>query len=104
MIVRTVLGDMDPAELGQTYVHEHFIIDSERVAPDMPEIHLPSVDEAVAELDRCRTAGLGAAVDAMPGIQRTTGPANSAVCGLCEVEPIGLEPTTSCMPCKRSPN
>ena len=21
-----------------------------------------------------------------------------------EVEPIGLEPTTSCMPCKRSPN
>jgi hypothetical protein len=23
---------------------------------------------------------------------------------LREVEPIGLEPTTSCMPCKRSPN
>ncbi len=23
---------------------------------------------------------------------------------ITKVEPIGLEPTTSCMPCKRSPN
>jgi hypothetical protein len=31
-------------------------------------------------------------------------PAGVPAGGLCQVEPIGLEPTTSCMPCKRSPN
>lgn len=66
MIVRTVLGDVDPAELGATYAHEHFIIDSPMVANEIPEIHLPSVDEAVAEIERCTNAGVGAVVDAMP--------------------------------------
>ena len=67
MIVRTVLGDIDPGDLGATYMHEHFIIDSAMVEEQLPEIHLPSVDEAVAELDQCRKAGMAAAVDAMPG-------------------------------------
>lgn len=67
VIVRTVLGDIDPGALGPTYMHEHLIIDSPMVEDRLPEIHLPSVNEASAELDRCREAGLGAAVDAMPG-------------------------------------
>jgi phosphotriesterase-related protein len=67
VIVRTVLGDIDPGDLGATYMHEHFIIDSQMVEEQLPEIHLPSVDEAVAELLQCRAAGMAAAVDAMPG-------------------------------------
>lgn len=66
MIVRTVLGDVEPDRLGPTYVHEHFIIDSALVADHYDVMHLPSVDEACAELEQCRAAGLGAAVDAMP--------------------------------------
>jgi phosphotriesterase-related protein len=66
MIVRTVLGDIAPADLGTTYLHEHLIIDSPFVAAHLPHIHLPSTDEAVAELALCRAAGVGAMVDAMP--------------------------------------
>lgn len=66
MIVRTVLGDVDPGALGPTYAHEHFIIDSALVADHFDVMHLPSVDEACAELEPCRAAGLGAAIDAMP--------------------------------------
>ena len=65
-IVRTVLGDVPPDRLGVTYLHEHLIIDSPLVADTMPHIHLPHVDEAVHELDLCRSAGLGAVVDAIP--------------------------------------
>ncbi len=67
VIVRTVLGDTDPPALGATFAHEHFIIDSPMVEDRLPEIHLPSVDEAVAELGELRKVGLGAAIDAMPG-------------------------------------
>lgn len=66
VIVRTVLGDIDPDALGATYMHEHLIIDSPVVEDRMPEIHLPSVDEACAEVERCRSAALDAVVDAMP--------------------------------------
>ncbi len=65
-IVRTVNGDVTPTDLGVTYLHEHLIIDSPVVADRMPHIHLPSVDEAVSELEECRAAGVGAMVDAMP--------------------------------------
>lgn len=65
-LVRTVLGDVPAAQLGRTYMHEHLIIDSPLVADRMPHIHLPSVEEAVAEVDSCREAGVGAMVDAMP--------------------------------------
>jgi phosphotriesterase-related protein len=66
MRVRTVLGDVDPARLGVTYVHEHLIIDSPLVADRWPHIHLPSVDEATAEVARCIRAGVATMVDAMP--------------------------------------
>lgn len=64
--VRTVLGDIPADDLGVTYLHEHVIIDSPLVAETMPHIHLPSVDDAVAELARCADVGVGTVVDAMP--------------------------------------
>lgn len=64
--VRTVLDDVAPSELGVTFVHEHLIIDSPLIADRWPEIHLPSVDDAVLEVSACRRAGVGAMVDAMP--------------------------------------
>ncbi len=64
--VRTVLGDIEPDDLGLTYIHEHLIIDSPLVVDRWPHIHLPSVDEAVRELELCAASGVGAFVDAMP--------------------------------------
>ncbi len=64
--VRTVLGDIDPADLGRVYAHEHLIIDTPLVEDRWPHIHLPSVDDAVAEAEACRLAGVGTMVDAMP--------------------------------------
>ena len=37
-----------------------------RLLEEFPHIHLPLVEEAVAEAARCRAAGVGAMVDAMP--------------------------------------
>ncbi len=64
--VRTVTGDVDPSALGVTLAHEHLIIDSQLVAEEMPDMHLPSVPDAVAEVELCRKAGIGTMVDAMP--------------------------------------
>jgi phosphotriesterase-related protein len=66
VILRTVLGDVAPDRLGAVYMHEHVIIDSPFVAEELPDILLPSVEEAVAELGPCATAGVSAMVDAMP--------------------------------------
>jgi phosphotriesterase-related protein len=66
MMVRTVLGDVDASSVGPTLVHEHLIIDNHLIATEYPHIHLPSVDEAVAELAPCAAEGLGCMVDAMP--------------------------------------
>jgi phosphotriesterase-related protein len=65
-MVRTVLGDIDPTELGFTYTHEHLIIDSPLIVDRWPHIHLPEVSAAVDELERCKAAGVGAMVDCMP--------------------------------------
>lgn len=64
--IRTVLGDIAPEFLGATYMHEHLIIDSPIVAKDFEHIHLPSVDEAIAELRLCKKVGVDALVDCMP--------------------------------------
>lgn len=66
MIVRTVLGDIVPKDLGVTYAHEHLIIESRLVQENWPHIYLPSVTEAVAEATVCAEAGVGAMLDAMP--------------------------------------
>lgn len=65
-VIRTLGADL-PAELiGPTYVHEHLIIDSPLVAEEMTHIHLPSVEEAVAEVQTCIDRGVRTMVDAMP--------------------------------------
>lgn len=65
-VIRTLGGDL-PSELaGPTYAHEHLIIDSPLVVEELPHIHLPSVDEAVAEVRTCVAAGVRTMVDAMP--------------------------------------
>jgi 5-phospho-D-xylono-1,4-lactonase len=64
--VRTVLGDVPADRLGRCYAHEHLIIDGGVPALVNPEISLPRVEDAVAELDLCLAAGVRAVVDAMP--------------------------------------
>lgn len=63
---RTVLGDVDISALGMTLAHEHLIIDSPVIVSRWPHIHLPSVEEAVAETRLCVAAGVKTMVDAMP--------------------------------------
>lgn len=65
-VIRTVGGDLSASLAGPTYLHEHLIIDSPLVAETMAHIHLPSVDEAVAEVRTCVASGVRTMVDAMP--------------------------------------
>ena len=65
-IIRTIGGDLPSEQAGPTYVHEHLIIDTPLVADKMPQIHLDSVEEAVAEVSTCVAAGVRTMVDAMP--------------------------------------
>lgn len=64
--VRTVLGDIDPAQLGVTYAHEHLVIDGGRPVLLEPDFDLSDVDAMVTEVGAAVDLGLGAAVDAMP--------------------------------------
>ena len=64
--VRTVLGDVDAAELGVTYAHEHLVIDGGRPVELSPDFLLADVDRMAAELEMAAAAGLRTAVDAMP--------------------------------------
>jgi phosphotriesterase-related protein len=64
--VRTVLGDIDPSDLGVTYAHEHLVIDGGRPVELWPDFLLADVDRLAAELSGAAAAGLQAAVDAMP--------------------------------------
>jgi phosphotriesterase-related protein len=64
--IRTVLGDVKPADLGVTYAHEHVIIERSYTTMVEPDIHLPSVENAIRELADFKQAGGGAMVDCMP--------------------------------------
>jgi len=64
--VRTVLGDIAPADLGITYAHEHLIIDGGRPVELSPDFLLADVDRMAAELEDAAAAGLRTAIDAMP--------------------------------------
>jgi phosphotriesterase-related protein len=64
--VRTVLGDIDAAELGVTYSHEHLVIAGSRTVELFPDLRLDDVDGAVAELAPAQALGLRSVVDAMP--------------------------------------
>jgi predicted metal-dependent phosphotriesterase family hydrolase len=65
-MVRTVLGDVTPDDLGVTYMHEHLIIDSPTVAERWPHILLTDAQDAIDEVMSCRAVGVGAMLDAMP--------------------------------------
>ena len=65
-MIRTVLGDIEPDDLGPTYAHEHLVIDRGRILETEPDMLLDDVDRAVAELEPARALGLAAVVDAMP--------------------------------------
>jgi 5-phospho-D-xylono-1,4-lactonase len=65
-VVRTVLGDISPRDLGVAYCHEHLIIDSPLVHDRFPHIHLFSVPDAIREVGECSRAGVTGMVDAMP--------------------------------------
>ncbi len=64
--VRTVLGDIDPADLGPTYSHEHLVIDGGFLIQLYPDFQLGDVDKAVAELEPAAELGLRGIIDAMP--------------------------------------
>ena len=64
--VRTVLGDVDPADLGPTYAHEHLVIDGGRAVEQSADLLLADVERLTTELRAAASAGLGTAIDAMP--------------------------------------
>lgn len=65
-LIRTVLGDIPPGELGVCYAHEHIIIGPGYPASADPDFLLDSVEVAVRELGDVRRAGGRAVIDAMP--------------------------------------
>jgi phosphotriesterase-related protein len=65
-VVRTVLGDIDPAALGITYAHEHLVIDGGRPVLMEPDFDLADVDAMATEVGAAVELGLGSAIDAMP--------------------------------------
>ena len=64
--VRTVLGDIDPADLGVTYSHEHVVIDGGRPVLMEPDFDLADIDLMAVEVTEAAGLGLRAIVDAMP--------------------------------------
>jgi phosphotriesterase-related protein len=64
--VRTVLGDIDPSELGVTYSHEHLVIDGGRPVQLVPEFDLGDVEKMAVEVAKAAAFGLRSVVDAMP--------------------------------------
>jgi phosphotriesterase-related protein len=64
--VRTVLGDIDPSELGVTYAHEHLVIDGGRPVEMDPEFDLADVASMAVEVMDAMGLGLRSVIDAMP--------------------------------------
>lgn len=64
--VRTVLGDIDPGQLGVTYAHEHLVIDGGRPVLMHPDFDLSDVEKMTTEVAGAAAIGLRAVVDAMP--------------------------------------
>ena len=91
--VRTVMGDIDPVDLGITYAHEHLVIDGGRPVLLEPEFDLSDVDAMVTEVGAAVELGLGAVVDAMPcdaGRNATKLAEISRRTGIHVVAPTGL--------------
>lgn len=64
--VRTVLGDIDPGELGVCYAHEHLVIDPCFATHAEPDFLLDDLEKAAIDIRRFRQAGGRALVDSMP--------------------------------------
>jgi 5-phospho-D-xylono-1,4-lactonase len=64
--VRTVLGDIQPEEMGSTYSHEHIIIEESFPTVSNPRFILNDVDKVSAELAMFYEAGGRTVVDTMP--------------------------------------
>ncbi len=64
--VRTVLGDIPPANLGVCYAHEHVIIGPSFATHAHPEFLLDDLDRAALELRGFHAAGGRAMIDSMP--------------------------------------
>ncbi len=64
--LRTVTGDIDAAEAGLCYSHEHIIIDPSFTTFCYPDFLLDSVDLACADVQEFRAAGGRTLVDSMP--------------------------------------
>ena len=64
--VRTVLGDILPAEMGLTYSHEHIIIEEGFVTMGNKDFILNDVHKVSEELQHFYNAGGRTVVDTMP--------------------------------------
>lgn len=62
MIVRTILGDVEPGALGVTLAHEHVFANPPDFVDD-PDLRLDDEQRSLAELQGFREAGGGAVVD-----------------------------------------
>lgn len=65
-VVRTVVGDVDPAELGRVSAHEHVMVAGGLMCILEPQFRLADVDRNVADVQEFRASGGGALVDTMP--------------------------------------
>lgn len=65
-IVRTVLGDIEPAALGRTSIHEHIVLVGSLATIREPEFRLDDLERVAADVAAFRDAGGGALVDTMP--------------------------------------
>jgi len=65
-MIRTVLGDIDAADFGVCYAHEHLIIDPSVATLRFPDFRLESVAIGIAELKEVHALGGRAMVDSMP--------------------------------------
>lgn len=64
--VRTVLGDISPAQMGLTYSHEHIIIEESFPTLENPLFLLNDVEKVSAELQNFYAQGGRTMVDTMP--------------------------------------
>jgi 5-phospho-D-xylono-1,4-lactonase len=61
-VIRTVLGDLPPGQLGRTDYHEHLL----QVSPLLPGDDLDDVDRAAEETELLRDAGIDALIELTP--------------------------------------
>jgi len=64
--VRTVLGDIDPSEMGVTYSHEHIVIEESFPVLRNPDFLLNDTKKITEELKEVYAAGGRTMVDTMP--------------------------------------